>query len=66
MNTPLSDQCYKSGAIRTEYNDPDSWKHDDELCSLKDDVEAALAAPARNCDSFWGQLPFARSRGGAK
>lgn len=45
-------ECYKSGAIRTEYNDPDSWKHDDELCYLKDDVEAALAAPARNCDRF--------------
>lgn len=43
--------CYESGAIRTEYNDPDSWKHDDELCYLKDDVEAALAAPARNCDT---------------
>lgn len=44
--------CYESGAIRTEYNDPDSWKHDDELCYLKDDVEAALAAPSRNVDRF--------------
>lgn len=43
-------ECYKSGAIRTVYNDPESWRHDDELCYLKDDVEAALAAPPRNCD----------------
>lgn len=44
--------CYESGAIRTVYNDPESWRHDDELCYLKADVEAALAAPARNCDRF--------------
>ena len=44
--------AFKSGAIRTEWNDPDSWKHDDELWYLKNDIESALAAPARNCDRF--------------
>ena len=42
--------AFKSGAIRTEWNDPDSWKHDDELWYLKNDIESALAAPPRNCD----------------
>jgi hypothetical protein len=44
--------AFKSGAIRTEWNDPDSWKHDDELWYLKNDIESALAAPPRNCDRF--------------
>ena len=47
--------AYKSGAIHTCaecYRD--EW--DDELGDLKDAVEAALAAPPRNCDRFADEL----------